>query len=87
MLLTYKIHLMQHSQQACAVFLHDSVANQPNGGPPFMPASICCILPYKLLQKNENDHSALFISVLAHLFPVNLNSNCYYAIKIIEVIR
>jgi hypothetical protein len=27
MLLTYKIHLVPHLQQACAVFLRDSVAN------------------------------------------------------------
>jgi hypothetical protein len=38
--------------------------------------------PYKLPQKNENDYNELFISILAHMFPINLNTDCYYAIKI-----
>jgi hypothetical protein len=52
-----------------------------------MPASICTILQYKLPQKNENNYSELFISILVHLFPINLNINCYYAIKITETIK
>jgi hypothetical protein len=52
-----------------------------------MPSSICSTLQYKLLEKNENDYNELFISILVHLFPVNLDINCYYAIKIIEMIR
>jgi hypothetical protein len=55
--------------------------------PPFMPASIRPTLQYMLLQKNENDYSELFIPVLAHLLPINLNINCYYGIKIIETIK
>jgi hypothetical protein len=51
-----------------------------------MPASIRSTLQYKLPQKNENDYNELFISVLAHLFLINLNIN-YYDIKIIETIK
>jgi hypothetical protein len=43
----------------------------PNAGPPLMPASIRSTLQRKLPQRNENDYSELFISILAHLFPVN----------------
>jgi hypothetical protein len=52
-----------------------------------MPASICSTLPYEILQKNENDYSAVFISILVHLFPINLNINFYYAVKIIEMMK
>jgi hypothetical protein len=52
-----------------------------------MPAPVRSTLQYKLPQKNENDYNELFISILAHLFPINLNINCYYAIKIIETIK
>jgi hypothetical protein len=52
-----------------------------------MPASIRCTLIYKLPWKNENDCSELFISILAHLFPINLNINCYYGIMIIEMVE
>jgi hypothetical protein len=55
----------------------------PNANPPFMPASICTTLQYMLRQKNENDYSELFVSVLAHLLPIDLNINCNYSIKII----
>jgi hypothetical protein len=60
----------------------------PNTGPPFMHVSICSTLQYKLPQKNENNYKELrvFISILANLFPINLNINCYYAIRIIESI-
>jgi hypothetical protein len=58
----------------------------PNVGPPFMPASIRSTLQYKLPQMNENDYNELFISILAHLFPINLNIY-YCAIKIIETIK
>jgi hypothetical protein len=79
MLLTYKIHLMQRLQQACAIFLLDNVTNHqmlvPQSClPPFAPPSNM----YKLPQKNENDYSELYISILMHLFPINLNINCYY---------
>jgi hypothetical protein len=56
---------MQRLQQACAVFLLDSVANH----------------------QNENDYNEIFISILAHESPINLNINCYYAIKITETIK
>jgi hypothetical protein len=47
---------------------------------PFIPACICPTLQYKLPQKNENYYNKLFILILAHLFSVNLNINCCYAI-------
>jgi hypothetical protein len=52
-----------------------------------MSASIHCTPQYKLPQENENDYNELFISILAHVFPINLNINCYYVIKIIEMIK
>jgi hypothetical protein len=52
-----------------------------------MPASVCSTLQYRLPQKNENNYNELFISILAQLFPINLNINCYYAIKTIETIK
>jgi hypothetical protein len=52
-----------------------------------MPASMRSTLQYKLPQKNDNDYNKLFISILAHLFLINLNMNCYYGIKIIETIK
>jgi hypothetical protein len=81
MLLTYKIYLMRCLQWAYAVFLCYSVANHQ------IPASIRSTLQYKLLQKNENDYNALFILILAHLFPIDLNINYYYAIKNTETIK
>jgi hypothetical protein len=59
----------------------------PNVSPPIIAASIRSTLEYKLPQKNENDNNELFISILAHLFPINWNINCYHAIKIIETIK
>jgi hypothetical protein len=41
----------------------------------------------KLLQKDENVYNELFISMLAHLLPINLNTNCYYSTKIIEMFK
>jgi hypothetical protein len=29
----------------------------------------------------------MIISILAHLYTINLNINCYYVIKIIEMIK
>jgi hypothetical protein len=52
-----------------------------------MSASIRCTLQYNLPQKNENEYDGLFISILAHLFPVNLTIQCYYAIKITEALK
>jgi hypothetical protein len=76
------IDLMQHLQQeACALSLHNSVANYQ------MPVPIRCTCQYKLPQKNENDYNELFISILAHLYPINLNINSYYVIKIIQMIK
>jgi hypothetical protein len=51
-----------------------------------MSTSIPSTLQYKFPQKNENDKNEVFISILAHMFPINLNINCYYAIKNIETI-
>jgi hypothetical protein len=51
-----------------------------------MPVSIRSTLRYKLVQKNDNNYKELFISILAHSFPINLNVNLYYAINIIETI-
>jgi hypothetical protein len=74
MLLTYKIDLMQRLQQACALFLHDSIANHQ------IPMPHSCLPPFtapsKLPQKNKNDYNELFISILAHFFPISLNMNC-----------
>jgi hypothetical protein len=75
MFLTYKIHLMQRLQQTCAVFLHDSVANRQMQ----VPIHSCLHslpLKYQLPQKSENNYNELFISILAYLFPINLNINC-----------
>jgi hypothetical protein len=52
-----------------------------------MPTSIHSTLQYKLPQKNENDYNELFISILTHLLPINLNINCHYAVKTIEMIK
>jgi hypothetical protein len=52
-----------------------------------MPASIHCTIQYKLPQKNENEYNELFISIFGHLFLNNLNINCCYGIKIIEMIK
>jgi hypothetical protein len=79
--------LIKYKKEACAVFLRDSVANHQMPVPPFMPASIHSTLQYKLPQKNENDYNELFISMLAHLFPISLNINCYYVIKVIQMIK
>jgi hypothetical protein len=81
MLLTCKTNLLQYLQEACAVFLLDSVANQQTPVPHSLRP------PIKLPQKNKNDYNELFISILAHIFPINFNINCYYAIKIIETIK
>jgi hypothetical protein len=61
---------------------------QPSNASPWVvPASIHSAHQYKLPQRKESDYSELFISALAHLFPINLNINCCYAIKIIETIK
>jgi hypothetical protein len=52
-----------------------------------MPASIGSTLQYKLPRRYEKDYSELFISILVHVFAVNLNISCYCAIKIIEMIK
>jgi hypothetical protein len=52
-----------------------------NVGPPFMPASNTSY--YKRVKTT----TMKIYSILAHLFPINLNINCYYAIKIIETIK
>jgi hypothetical protein len=87
MLVTCKIHLMQRLKQAYAVFLRDSVANHQ------MPVPNSCLSPFAP-PSNTSSHNRIktttknyFISILAHLFPINLNINCYYYIKIIETIQ
>jgi hypothetical protein len=82
MLLTYKLDFMQHLQKAYASYLHDSVANHQ------MPFSHSCLPPftapfYTSYHKWMNE---LFILILTHWYPINLNINCYYVIKIIEMI-
>jgi hypothetical protein len=52
----------------------------PYASPPVTHAT----LQYKLPQKNENNYNELFISILEHLFLINLNINCDYTVKIIE---
>jgi hypothetical protein len=52
-----------------------------------MPASICSTLQCKLPQKNEKNYNELFISIFAHLFPINLNNHCPYALTIIETLK
>jgi hypothetical protein len=52
-----------------------------------MPGSIRSTLQYSLPQKNKKDYNELFISIWAHLFPINVNIHCYYAIKITEKLK
>jgi hypothetical protein len=52
-----------------------------------MLVSIHCTLQYKLPQKKENYYNELFISILVHFFPIHLNINCYYDIKVIEMMK
>jgi hypothetical protein len=66
---------------------HNSVANHQMPVTLFMPASIRSTLQYTFLQKNENDYNELFTSILAHLFPINLNINYCYAIEVSEMIK
>jgi hypothetical protein len=46
-------------------------------------------LQYKVTQKTGNDYNELLMCILisVHLFPINLNINCYYAMKFIEMIK
>jgi hypothetical protein len=46
-----------------------------------MPASIRCTLLYK---KKTTMH---YLFQFRHTFAINLNINCYYVIKIIEMIK
>jgi hypothetical protein len=71
---------MQCLQQACAVFLCNNAANHQ------MPVPIysCLHLPHPPIQVTTKEWKRLqFILILAHLFPVNLNINWYYAIGIV----
>jgi hypothetical protein len=78
---------MQPLQQECANISGQQCCQPPKTGPPFMPVSVHSTLQYNLPEKNENDYYELYISILAHLFPIDLNINCYHAIKIIEMIK
>jgi hypothetical protein len=44
-------------------------------------------MPASIRSTFQNGYNQLFISILAYLFPINLNINCYYAIKVIETIK
>jgi hypothetical protein len=60
----------------------------PNAGPSLMPDSIRSTLRNKLPPKrNKNDYNEQFISIFAHLFPINLNIICYYTIKFIKTLK
>jgi hypothetical protein len=76
---------MQRLQQACASVLHNTVANHQ------MPFPHSCLPPF-IAPANTSYHkrkktTTMIISILAHLYTINLNINCYYVIKIIEMIK
>jgi hypothetical protein len=61
MFLTYKIDLMQRLQQACALFLHDSVTN------PQMPIPHSC-LPPLAGPANTSYHKRMKMTTMNYLF-------------------
>jgi hypothetical protein len=73
--LTYKTHLMQTFTASMYSIPQRQCCQPPNAGPPFMPTSIRSTLQHELPEKIENNYNELFTSVLAHLFPINLNIN------------
>jgi hypothetical protein len=77
---------MQRLQQACALFFGDNVASHqipiPNSRlPPLAPPS------KSSYQEGMKKMRMNCLSILAHMFPINLNISCYCAIKIIEMIK
>jgi hypothetical protein len=75
MFLTYKIHLMYTFTASICSIPSRQCCQPANAGPPFTLASIRSTSQHELPQKNEHDYTELFISILAHLFPINLNIN------------
>jgi hypothetical protein len=68
LLITQKMH--KHAQYTTSTVLPTTIL-----------ASIRSTLQCRLPQKKENYYDELYISVSAHMFPVNPSINCYYATK------